>query len=66
MTDKRCGTCGFGQPLMRKIQCHYVVPKVITQYLPEYMAEAGNLMRIGDGTNCPCWKPKEATDATDR
>ncbi len=59
--DECCGTCGWSEPCNRPkcVDCdwifHHPTP-IALNYNQTYM-------RVTEGINCPCWKPKEATPA---
>lgn len=59
MTDKRCGTCASWIALANRSTgwCNCALPP-----LPESVTCFRAAMALNAGTNCPCWKPKEATD----
>lgn len=56
--DKRCGTCRWWQPWGTTGECMW------NGNVPACIVPRDNwfLMNEADGTGCPCWEPKDATE----
>ncbi len=67
MTDKRCGTCanygpssvdGWGYCLFDLRELTKIAPVAVA------ISMTSSATQPQQGTDCPCWTPKEATDVS--